>query len=99
MSDINGITVTLIRELNEFMVCNGSINKGIKGVYGFVTVVHLRHTLVRRIWTAWIFLYSSSFISHCGAHVGLLLNFNGAKTPTLWCCSNCNNIIPDLLIM
>jgi hypothetical protein len=59
MSDINGITVTLIRELKEFMVCNGSINKGIKGVYGFVTVVHLRYTLVRRIWTAWIFLYSS----------------------------------------
>ena len=22
-------------------------------------------------------------------YVGLLLNFNGAKTPTLWCCNNC----------
>ena len=52
MSDINSITVALIRELREFMVCNGSINKGIKGVYGSVTVVHLRHTLRRRIWTA-----------------------------------------------
>ena len=48
MSDIKGIMVTLIR---EFMVCNGSINKGIKGVYGCVTVVCLRHTLVRCIWT------------------------------------------------
>jgi hypothetical protein len=46
----------------EFMVCNGSINKGIKRVYGSVTVVHLRHTLVRRIWTAWIFLYSSCML-------------------------------------
>ena len=59
MSDINSITVALIRELMKFIVCNGSINKGIKRVYGSVTVVHLRHTLVRHIWTAWIFLYSS----------------------------------------
>jgi hypothetical protein len=57
MSNINSATVALIRELKEFMVCDGSINKGIKGVYGCVTVVCLRHILVRRIWTAWIFLY------------------------------------------
>jgi hypothetical protein len=62
MSDINSIMVALIRELKEFMVCNGSINKRIKRVYGSVTVVHLRHTLVRCIWTAWIFLYSSNGI-------------------------------------
>jgi hypothetical protein len=48
MSGINGITVifkgvygcltvALVRKLSEF--------------YGCVTVVHLRHTLVRRIWT------------------------------------------------
>ena len=48
MSGINGVTVvfkgvyvcvtvTLVRKLREF--------------YGCVTVVHLRHTLVRRIWT------------------------------------------------
>ncbi len=59
MSDINGITVALIRELREFMVCNGSINKRIKGVYECVMVIHLWHTLVRRISTVWIFLYLS----------------------------------------
>jgi hypothetical protein len=48
MSGINGVTVvfkrvygcvtiTLVRKLREF--------------YGYVTVVHLRHALVRRIWT------------------------------------------------
>ena len=43
-------------------MCNGSINKGIKRVYGCVMVVRLRYTLVRRIWTTWIFLYSSEII-------------------------------------
>ena len=65
MSDINGITVALIKELKEFMVCNNSINKGIKGIYKCVTIIHPRHILVRRIWTAWIFLYSSYIILAC----------------------------------
>ena len=56
-------------------MCNGSINKGIKGVYGSVTVVHLRHILVRRIWTAWIFLYSSLLDTK------LILSQGEMKTP------------------
>lgn len=40
-------------------VRNGSINNEIRGVYGCVTVVCLRHILIRCIWTTQIFLYPS----------------------------------------
>jgi hypothetical protein len=62
------VTVTLVRKLREF--------------YGCVTVVHLRHTLVRRIWTTHfsILIRSPPFQGHLSALGWMAFGMSGAPS-------------------